>query len=133
MCTSGRLTVRRQREGSLEPERGLSLYDPGEVIAGLSFKFLSRSDGNLQSAACHLKTVGAGEKSNRMKFGPDKVTVIEGDALLRQHLASILADAGFQVFAEPAATTKTIVESMPDVIVMTGNPLQFDCVTYWQT
>ena len=55
MCTSGRLTVRRQREGSLEPERGLSLYDPGEVIAGLSFKFLSRSDGNLQSAACHLK------------------------------------------------------------------------------
>src|SRR5580704_11856622 len=73
------------------------------------------------------KTVGAGEMSNRMKFGPDKVAVIEGDALRRQHLASILADAGFQVFAEPAATTKNIVESMPDVIVMTGNPLQFDC------
>jgi len=65
--------------------------------------------------------------SNRMKFGPDKVAVIEGDALRRQHLASILADAGFQVFAEPAATTKNIVESMPDVIVMSGNPAQFDC------
>jgi len=73
------------------------------------------------------KTVGAEEKSNRMKFGPDKVTVIEGDALLRQHLAGILADAGFQVFAEPAATAKNIVESMPDVIVMSGNPPQFDC------
>jgi DNA-binding response OmpR family regulator/S1-C subfamily serine protease len=62
-----------------------------------------------------------------MKCGPDKVTVIEGDALLRQHLASILADAGFQVFAEPAAATKNVVESMPDVIVMGGNPPQFDC------
>jgi hypothetical protein len=28
-----------------------------------------------------------------MKFGPDKVTVTEGHALLRQHLASIVADA----------------------------------------
>ena len=55
MCTSGRLAFRREREGSFEPERGLSSYDSGEVNASLSFKFLSRSDGNLQSAACHLK------------------------------------------------------------------------------
>jgi hypothetical protein len=33
MCTSGRLTVRGEREGSFEPERGLSSYDPCEVIA----------------------------------------------------------------------------------------------------
>jgi hypothetical protein len=55
MCTSGRLAVRRELEGTFELERGLSSYDPGEVIARLSFKFLSRSDGRLQSAACHLK------------------------------------------------------------------------------
>ena len=55
ICTSGRLAVRREREGSFEHERGLSSYDSGEVIASLSFKFLSRSDGSLQSAACHLK------------------------------------------------------------------------------
>jgi hypothetical protein len=55
MCTSGRLTVRREREGSFELKRGLSSYDPGEVIASLSFKLLSRSDGNLQNAACDLK------------------------------------------------------------------------------
>ena len=56
-----------------------------------------------------------------MKFGPDKVTVIEGHALLRQHLASIVADASLQVFAEPAAATKNIVESMPAVLVIGGN------------
>ena len=55
MCTCGRVAVRREREGDFEPERGLSSYDPGEVIASSSLKFLSRSDGNLQSAACHLK------------------------------------------------------------------------------
>ena len=47
MCTSGRLTVRRQREGSLEPERGLSLYDPGEVSASLSSSsYLGRTGGS---------------------------------------------------------------------------------------
>ena len=55
MCTSGRLIVQREPEGSFEPAHGLSSYDPGEVISGLSFKFLSRSDGNLESVACYLK------------------------------------------------------------------------------
>jgi hypothetical protein len=52
-----------------------------------------------------------------MKFGPDKVAVVEADAILREYVASILMDAGFQVFEEPVATLKHVVESMPDVIV----------------
>jgi S1-C subfamily serine protease/CheY-like chemotaxis protein len=62
-----------------------------------------------------------------MKFRPDKVTVVEADAILREYVASILTDAGLQVFAEPAATLKNIAESMPDVIVMGANPPQMDC------
>jgi S1-C subfamily serine protease/DNA-binding NarL/FixJ family response regulator len=62
-----------------------------------------------------------------MKFGPDKVTVVEADAILRQYVATTLTDAGFQVFAEPGATLKNIVESMPDVIVLGANPPQLDC------
>ena len=62
-----------------------------------------------------------------MKFRSDKVTVVEADAVLREYVASILTDAGFQVFAEPAATLKNIVESMPDVIVLGANPPQLDC------
>ena len=39
-----------------------------------------------ESPKCCLpsKTVGAEEKSNRMRFGPDKVTVKEGAALRRR-------------------------------------------------
>jgi S1-C subfamily serine protease/CheY-like chemotaxis protein len=62
-----------------------------------------------------------------MKFGPDKVAVVEADAILREYVASILTDAGFLVFAEPVATLKNIVESMPDVIVLGANPPQLDC------
>ena len=62
-----------------------------------------------------------------MKFGPDKVTVVEADTILRQYVAGILTDAGFQVFAEPTATLKNIVESMPDIIVLGANPPQLDC------
>ena len=62
-----------------------------------------------------------------MKFRPDTVTVVEADAILREYVVSILTDAGFQVFAEPAATLKHIAESMPDVIVLGANPPQLDC------
>ena len=62
-----------------------------------------------------------------MKFRPDRVTVVEADAILREYVASILTDAGYQVFTEPAATLKNIAESMPDVIVMGANPPQMDC------
>ena len=43
-------------KGGFEPAHGLSSYDPGEVISSLSFKFLSRSDGNLQSVCLPSKT-----------------------------------------------------------------------------
>ncbi len=62
-----------------------------------------------------------------MKFGHDIVTVVEADAILREYVAGILTDAGFQVFAEPTATLKNIVESMPDIIVLGANPPQLDC------
>ena len=62
-----------------------------------------------------------------MEFGPEKVTVLEADTGLRNHLAKILADAGYQVSAQSAATLKTVLESMPDVIVMGADPPQLDC------
>ena len=62
-----------------------------------------------------------------MEFGPEKVTVLEADTSLRDHLAKILADAGYQVSAQSAATLKTVLESMPDVIVMGADPPQLDC------
>lgn len=62
-----------------------------------------------------------------MEFGPEKVTVLEADTSLRDYLAKILADAGYQVSAQSTATLKTVLESMPDVIVMGADPPQLDC------
>lgn len=62
-----------------------------------------------------------------MAFGPDKVTVIEANAALRDHLAKILTDAGYQVATESVVTLKAVLETAPDVIVMGANPPQLDC------
>jgi len=62
-----------------------------------------------------------------VEFAPGRVTVLEGDASLRNHLARILSDGGYVVSAESAATLKTVLEFMPDVIVMGANPPQLDC------
>jgi len=62
-----------------------------------------------------------------MEFGPDKVLVVEADADVRGHVANILTDAGYQVSAESAASLKTVLASLPDVIVLGANPPQLDC------
>jgi DNA-binding response OmpR family regulator len=62
-----------------------------------------------------------------MEFGPDKVLVVETDTSLRERLAKILTDAGYQVTAEFAVVLKTVLASLPDVIVLGANPPQLDC------
>ena len=62
-----------------------------------------------------------------MTFEADKVTVVEADSSLRERVSRVLADAGYQVSAESAATLKKILQSMPDVVVLGANPPQLDC------
>ena len=62
-----------------------------------------------------------------MEFRSDKVMVVEADASLRDHVVKMLADAGCQVSAESPASLKTVLESMPDVILLGGNPPELDC------
>ena len=62
-----------------------------------------------------------------MVFGSDKVMVVDADPSLRDHASKILVDAGYQVSAASAATLTTVLESMPDVIVLGASPPQLDC------
>ncbi|HVH88502.1 MAG TPA: trypsin-like peptidase domain-containing protein [Terriglobales bacterium] len=62
-----------------------------------------------------------------MDFGTDKVLVVEADRDLREHVAKILTDAGYQVSAEFAVTLKTVLAYFPDVIVLGASPPQLDC------
>jgi len=62
-----------------------------------------------------------------MEVGQSKILVVETDAALRDHVTSILIDAGYQVSTQSAASLKTVLQSMPDVIVMGANTPQLDC------
>src|SRR5215813_4749074 len=62
-----------------------------------------------------------------MEFVTDKVLVVDAGANSREHVAKILTDAGYQVSAEFAVTLKTVLASMPDVIVLGASPPQLDC------
>jgi S1-C subfamily serine protease/DNA-binding NarL/FixJ family response regulator len=62
-----------------------------------------------------------------MEFGPEKILIVETDTNLREHLAKILTDAGYQVTAEFAVMLKSVLASLPDVIILGANPPQLDC------
>jgi DNA-binding response OmpR family regulator len=62
-----------------------------------------------------------------MEFGADRLLVVEAEGDLREHVANLLTNAGYKVSAEPAATLKTVLASLPDVIVVGANPPQLDC------
>ena len=56
-----------------------------------------------------------------MEFGPDKVTVGICDAALREQVTRILTEAGYQISEDFPVTLKTVLNTMPDVIVLDGN------------
>jgi CheY-like chemotaxis protein len=58
---------------------------------------------------------------------PDKVLVVEPETELRERIAKLLTDAGYQVTAEFAVTLKTVLASLPDVIILGASPPQLDC------
>src|SRR5712671_7316340 len=62
-----------------------------------------------------------------MEFEPDKILVVDTDPNLREHAAQILTEAGYQVSAEFAVTSKRVLAFMPDVIVLGANPPLLDC------
>lgn len=62
-----------------------------------------------------------------MEPTPDKVLVVEPEAELRERIAKLLTDAGYQVTAEFAVTLKTVLASLPDVIILGASPPQLDC------
>jgi S1-C subfamily serine protease/DNA-binding NarL/FixJ family response regulator len=62
-----------------------------------------------------------------MNLGPDKVLVVDGDAGRREHVAKLLADAGYETSSELMVGLKFVQEFMPDVILLGANPPQLDC------
>src|SRR3954466_6345187 len=62
-----------------------------------------------------------------MEFGPGKILVVEAGAQQREHIAELLTEAGYQVSSHSAGALRTVLEVMPDVVVLGANPPQLDC------
>src|SRR5580658_10254775 len=62
-----------------------------------------------------------------MNEKPGKVLVVESDEDLREHIVTVLRDAGYEVSTDCQAGMKTVVAFNPDTVVLGADPPQLDC------
>src|SRR5260370_25499521 len=56
-----------------------------------------------------------------------KVLVAESDDSLREHIVSVLSDAGYEVSTDYRGGMKAVVAFNPDIVVLGADPPQPDC------
>ena len=56
-----------------------------------------------------------------------KLLVVESDEALREHIAAVLSDAGYEVSTDYQGGMKAVLAFDPDAIVMGADPPQLDC------
>src|SRR5258707_10059298 len=56
-----------------------------------------------------------------------KLLVVESDDNLRQHIVTVLTDAGFEVSTDYRGGMKAVLAFDPDVVVLGADPPQLDC------
>jgi DNA-binding response OmpR family regulator/S1-C subfamily serine protease len=56
-----------------------------------------------------------------------KVSVVESDDSLREHIVAVLSDAGYEVSTEGREGMKAVVAFNPDIVVLGADPPQLDC------
>ena len=57
----------------------------------------------------------------------EKLLVVESDDALRDRIAKILSDAGYEVSSDYAGGMKSILAFGPDAVILGANPPQLDC------
>src|SRR5258708_23900402 len=62
-----------------------------------------------------------------MESKTEKLLVVESDDALRNRIATILSDAGYQVSTDYAEGMKSILAFGPDIVVLGADPPQLDC------
>jgi len=62
-----------------------------------------------------------------MKSKTEKLLVIESDETLREGIAAVLRDAGYEVSTDYGQGMQAILAFAPDVVVLGGDPPQLDC------
>jgi DNA-binding response OmpR family regulator/S1-C subfamily serine protease len=62
-----------------------------------------------------------------MNEKPGKVLVVESDEGLREHIVTVLSDAGYEISTDCQGGMKTVVAFNPDTVVLGADPPQLDC------
>ena len=62
-----------------------------------------------------------------MDYKAGKVLVVESDEILRQQIAAVLSDAGYEVSADYGEGMKTVLAFGPDSVVLGADPPQLHC------
>jgi DNA-binding response OmpR family regulator len=62
-----------------------------------------------------------------MNARADKLLVVERDDTLREHIAAVLSEAGYQVSTDYLEGMKTVLAFGPDAVVLGADPPQLDC------
>jgi DNA-binding response OmpR family regulator len=62
-----------------------------------------------------------------MESKTEKLLVVESDDVLRERVAAVLADAGYQVSTDYEEGIKSVLAFGPDVVILGADPPQLDC------
>jgi two-component system, OmpR family, phosphate regulon response regulator PhoB len=62
-----------------------------------------------------------------MKSKTEKLLVVESDDVLRERIAAVLSDAGYQVATDYEEGIKSVLAFGPDVVILGADPPQLDC------
>jgi DNA-binding response OmpR family regulator len=62
-----------------------------------------------------------------MSHNAGKLLVVESDQALRDHIAAVLRDAGYQVSTDYREGIKAVIAFDPDAVILDADPPQLDC------
>src|ERR1700746_1723838 len=62
-----------------------------------------------------------------METKVEKLMVVEPDDALRNHIVTVLSDAGYEVSTDYREGMKTLLAFDPDAVILGANPPQLDC------
>jgi serine protease Do len=62
-----------------------------------------------------------------MNYKAGKLLVVESDEALREHIAAVLTDAGYEVSTDYGEGMKAVLDFDPDAVVLGADPPQLDC------
>src|ERR1700740_3180002 len=62
-----------------------------------------------------------------MESKVEKLMVVEPDDALRNHIVTVLSDAGYEVSTDYREGMKTVLAFDPDAVILGANPPQLDC------